>query len=97
MYFCVYATYWKCAVELSNVRKKNVLSIIIQQYNSHHVIQVKVEQTWVAESYEPLFLRCEKQEMDYVVVNEDLLFTRYPNAKSLRRNLVGTISLVNHR
>lgn len=76
MYFCVYTTYWKCAMELSHV---------------------SVEQTWVAESYEPLFIRCDYQEMDYVVVKEDLLFTRYPNAKGLRRNLVGTISIINHR
>lgn len=60
-------------------------------------VQVPIEQTWVAESYEPLFLRQDKQEMDYVVVNEDLLLTRYPNAKSLRRNLIGTIGLTNHR
>ncbi|XP_037024709.1 uncharacterized protein LOC119066382 [Bradysia coprophila] len=76
MYFCVYATYWKCAMEMSIV---------------------PVEQTWVAESYEPLFLRQEKEQMDYVVVNEDMLLTRYPNAKSLRRNLVGTIGLTTHR
>ncbi len=61
------------------------------------LLQVPLEQTWVAESYEPLLLRQDKQEMDYVVVNEDLLLTRYPNAKSLRRNLVGTIGLINHR
>lgn len=60
-------------------------------------VQVPIEQTWVAESYEPLLLRQDKQEMDYVVVNEDLLLTRYPNAKSLRRNLIGTIGLTNHR
>lgn len=70
---------------------------IVLKLQFNHFLQVKVEQTWVAESYEPLFLRCGKQEMDYVVVNEDLLFTRYPNAKSLRRNLVGTISLINHK
>lgn len=62
-----------------------------------YFFQIPLEQTWVAESYEPLFLRCKQHEMDYVVVNEDLLLTKYPNAKSLRRNLVGTVSLVNHR
>lgn len=60
-------------------------------------MKVPVEQTWVAESYEPLFLRQDKQEMDYVVVNEDVLLAQYPNVKSLRKNLIGTIGLTNHR
>lgn len=56
-----------------------------------------MEQAWVAETYEPLFLRQQMEEMDYVVVSEDSLLTRYPNAKSLRRNLVGTIGFVSHK
>lgn len=67
------------------------------QFSPISFFQVPLEQTWVAETYEPLSFRQDKKEMDYVVVNEDLLLTRYPNAKSLRRNLVGTIGLVNHR
>lgn len=69
----------------------------IETKKQFNLFQIPLEQTWVAETYEPLFLRCNQNEMDYVVVSEDLLLARYPNAKSLRRNLVGTIGLVNHR